>query len=472
MKKPRKGELFEIEITDLAFGAKGIARTDDFVWFINRALPGQNIVARAGRIKKAYGEARLMEVLSPAPDQIDPPCPYFGICGGCQMQHWKYEKQVEAKARQVKDILQRIGSIPDPPMLKAIGADNLYAYRNKMEFTFSDRRWLLQDDPMEKPVDFALGLHAPGCYDKVLDLDACLLQSEINNAILREVKQFTMESGLPPYNLRTHEGFWRFLILREGQQTGQYMVHLVTSGQFEPEGLDAVNHLCKLLTDQHPELFTFIHGISDNIGQVARSETERILHGPGHISEKIYGLEFEISPAAFFQTNTVQAEILFHFIVELADFKGTETVFDLYCGTGAIGLALADKVNQVIGVEVIESAVNDARRNAERNGIENATFVLADMKDALRDQPVIQELGVPDVLILDPPRGGTHPKTIEDVLNLKAPKVIYVSCNPPMLAKDLQSLSSAYTLKKVQPVDLFPHTKHIEVVALLELTSV
>lgn len=471
MEKPRKGELFEIEIEDLAFGARGLARMDDFVWFIDRALPGQKVLARAGRIKKAYGEASLVRVLLPAPDQIDPSCPYFGVCGGCQMQHWEYKKQVEAKARQVRDLLQRIGGITDPPVPEAIGADAIYEYRNKMEFTFSDRRWLVEDDPMEKPADFALGLHVPGRFDKVLDLDACFLQPEIRNRILREVKQFASGSGLPPYNQKTHEGFWRFLILREGQRTGQHMIHLVTSGQYEPSGSETVDQLCKILVNQYPELYTFVHGISDSKGQVARSETERILHGSGQIREKLSGLEFEISPAAFFQTNTIQAEKLFHSIIELAELNGTETVFDLYCGTGAIGLVLANRVRKVIGVEVIESAVEDARRNAERNNIRNATFVLADMKNALRDQSVIWRMGAPDVLILDPPRGGTHPKTIEDIIHLKAPKVIYISCNPPMLAKDLQSLTSIYQLKKAQPVDLFPHTKHIEVVALLELKS-
>jgi len=472
MKKPRKGDLFEIEIEDLAFGARGLARMDDFVWFVDRALPGQKILARAGRVRKAYGEARLVEVLSPATDQIDPPCPYFGICGGCQMQHWKYAKQADAKSRQVKDILQRIGGIDDPPMLDVIGADNLYGYRNKMEFTFSDRRWLLQDDAMEKPENFALGLHVPGRFDKVLDLDVCLLQSDFNNKIMGTIKQFALESGLPPYSQKTHEGFWRFLILRNGQQTGQHMIHLVTSGQFGEDGNKAVDKLCQTILDKHPDLTTFIHGISDSKGQVARSETERILHGSGQITEMLFGLEFEISPAAFFQTNTIQAEKLFYSIIELAEFKGTETVFDLYCGTGAIGLTLADKIKQVIGVEVIESAVEDARRNAKRNGISNANFILADMKDALRNQPAIQEMETPDVLILDPPRGGTHPKTIEDVLEIKAPKVIYVSCNPPMLAKDLQSLTSIYKLRKIQTVDLFPHTKHIEVVALLELKAI
>lgn len=471
MKKLRKGELFETVVTDMAFGARGVGRTEDFVWFIDRALPGQRVLARAGRIRKSYGEARLVEVLDPAPDQIDPPCPYFGVCGGCQMQHWRYEKQVESKTQQVRDILQRIGNIGDPPVNESVAAEDLYAYRNKMEFTFSDRRWLLRDDPGEKPEDFALGLHVPGRFDKVLDLDGCLLQSDQNNKILREVKRYASRSGLPPYSQKTHRGFWRFLILREGRRTGQLMVHLVTSGQYEPEGPKAVDGLFEELMQNHPGITTCIHGVSDSRGQVARSETERVLHGTGRITEQLLGLEFEISPAAFFQTNTAQAEKLLRVVRDLADFQGGETVLDLYCGTGAIGLAVADKVRRVIGVEVIESAVENARRNAARNGVTNADFVLADMKNALRDQPDLLLSKTPDVAILDPPRGGAHPKTIEDMLGIRARKVIYVSCNPPMLAKDLKSLLSAYDLKNVQPVDLFPHTKHIEIAALLELKS-
>lgn len=466
MQKPKKGEIFEFEIEDIGFGARGVARIDNFVWFIDRTLPGQRVRARVGRKRRSYGEARLIEVIRKAPDQIEAPCPWFGTCGGCQTQNWDYQKQLDAKTEQVTDILSRLGGYESVSVDETLASDRLFHYRNKMEFTFSDRRWTLPDEPEDVEKDFALGMHVPGRFDKVLQLDACLLQTERSNHLLQLITEEAQKSGLKPYGQKSHTGFWRFCIIREGHNTGDWMLNLITSGQAGEEGDHFIEQLCETVLNRFPDLTTFIHGISDSKGQVARSETERILHGPGKITDKIGNKVFEISPDAFFQTNTRQAETLFETIADVAQFSGDEVLYDLYCGTGAIGIVLADRVRQVLGVEVIEAAVINARKNASLNQLNNIEFVLADMKDALTENKSIRTAEKPDVVIIDPPRGGTHPKTIKDLLALAAPKLVYVSCNPPMLAKDSKELQQLYDLNCVKPVDMFPHTKHIEAVAL------
>jgi 23S rRNA (uracil1939-C5)-methyltransferase len=313
----------------------------------------------------------------------------------------------------------------------------------------------------------------PRRFDKVLDIDGCLLQSETNNQILRSVKTLALETELKPYNIRNHTGFYRFCILRQGLNTGDIMLNIITSGQAGKTGDDAMDWISHKLFWNHPEITTFIHSISDSLAQVAFAERERLLLGTGKITEKIGNRVFEISPGAFFQTNPRQAQQLFETISELADFQGTETVYDLYCGTGAIGISISHQVKRVLGIEVIQSAVEDGKRNVELNHIENIEFILADMKEAMKDYgPLTEQHGMPDVVILDPPRGGTHPDTVNGLLNLAPQKIVYVSCNPAILARDLKILcEKTYTLRTVQAVDMFPHTAHIEVVALLVRNS-
>jgi 23S rRNA (uracil1939-C5)-methyltransferase len=459
-------EILELEIESLAFGCRGVSRQDGFVWFVDRALPGQRVKAEVTRRRRQYGEAAIAEVLRPSPFEIPPPCPYFGTCGGCQAQHLDYPSQIEAKTGQVSEILRRIGGIPDARVMPAKAASRIYGYRNKMEFTCSDRPWRMDGPGPENPDAFAVGLHVPRRFDKILDIEACLLQSPEANQLLESCRRAMAASGLKPYNIKNHSGFWRFLIIREGMRTGQRMLHILTAGMEEKNGAECVDGMADSLLRDFPDLTTIVHGISDRPGQVAWSESERVLHGPGIIREEILGKTFEISPASFFQTNTLQADVLFDTLIELARFRGDETVFDLYCGTGAIGICLADRVRRVVGIEVIESAVRNARRNAACNGTGNIEFIHADMKYALQGRGER-----PDVVILDPPRGGTHPHTVRDILALAPQKIIYVSCNPPMLAKDLRQLSQGYTLEIVQPVDMFPHTQHIEAVAVLARTG-
>lgn len=468
-KQFRKGHSLELFIDDLSFGARGVARLDDFVWFVENGIPGQKVRARVRRVKQNYGEAFIEEVLESSPHQVDPPCSYFGICGGCQLQHLSYDVQVQAKTRQVKEILERIGGLGKIEVRPTLPAEKIYGYRNKMEFTFSVRRWFTEEEAPNKPSAFALGLHVPKRFDKVLDIDTCHLQSELGNRVLRTVKDLILQTGLKPYNIKSHKGFYRFLVIREGKNTGDLMLNLITSAQDLQEGREAIDWIVHKLFWCHPEITTVLHSTTDKKAQVALGESERLILGMGKITERIGERIFEISPNAFFQTNTHQAQRLFETTAELANFQGDEIVYDLYCGTGAIGICIADKVKKVLGIEVIPSAVKDAKRNIELNGLSNVEFVLTDMRDALGESStIIQTYGSPDVVILDPPRGGTHPKTAKGLLNLAPPKILYVSCNPAILARDLQVLcEKTYTLKVVQPVDMFPHTGHIEVVALL-----
>lgn len=468
-KSIKRGDTLELVIKDLAFGARGLARLDGFVWFVESGIPGQKVIAKVKRVQESYGEACVYEVLESSPHQVDPPCHYFGTCGGCQLQHLQYEVQVDAKTRQVQEILERIGGLNNTVIRPTLPAENIYNYRNKMEFSFSDQRWINKDDPHEASNDFALGLHVQNCFNKVLDIEACMLQSERSNSILKDVRELIRQTEMRPYSTKTHTGFWRFLVIREGKNTGDSMLNFVTSSQESEKGRKTIDWIVHKLFWRQPELTSVIHGITDRKAQTTFSESERLILGPKKITEKIDECIFEVSPNAFFQTNTDQAKRLFETITELADFQGEEIVYDLYCGTGAIGISIADKVKQVLGIEVIESAIEDGRRNVGLNEITNVQFVPADMKDALEETDALtQKYGSPDVVILDPPRGGTHPKTVKHLLELSPQKIIYVSCNPPILARDVKVLcENVYALKVVQPVDMFPHTGHIEVVALL-----
>ena len=471
--KNKKGDSLELLIEDLAFGAKGVARKDDFVWFINRGIPGQKVRATVRRIRSNYGEADIVKVIEPSPHQISPPCPFFGTCGGCQLQHLKYEMQVEYKTMQVKEILKRIGGLDQLEVLPTIPAEQTYGYRNKMEFTFSDRRWIMEGDHSDMPSNFALGLHVPGRFEKVIHIDTCLLQSEMSNRVFKTASDLTFETGLSAYNTKNHTGFWRFLVIREGKNTGDLMLNFITSGQEPKRGTKAIDWIVHKLFWRHPEITTIIHSITDRKAKVAFGESERLILGTGKITEQLGGKLFEISPDSFFQTNTSQAEVLFENIAKIANFKGDETVYDLYCGTGAIGISIADKVKQVICIEVIESAVQNGIQNMELNNISNLTFINADIKDVLKEKAELQnKYAPPDIIILDPPRGGTHPETVKHISALSPQKIVYISCNPSILARDLKVLcEKSYSLSVVQPIDMFPHTGHIEVVALLHRNS-
>jgi 23S rRNA (uracil1939-C5)-methyltransferase len=473
----RKGDFIQLKIDRVAFGGQGIARADGLVIFVKGAIPGDRVNALIFRKKKAYAEAKIQEFLAPSPDRIEAPCPYFGICGGCQWQHVTYERQLEYKRGHVEEALSHIGSLSGIEVHDPIPSEKHFGYRNKMEFSFSDRPWLplpppkipsispLQRGehgypPLEKgdKGGFALGLHVPGTFDKIIDMEACLLQQERGNEILREVKRFASESGLPPYGLKSHEGFWRFLTLRYSTHLDEWMVNLVTSEARTEVLLPLAQRLAALF----PNVKTVVNNITARKASIAVGEREVVLAGAGTIQDRIGPSTFQISANSFFQTNSLGAERLYGKVVEFAELKGRETVLDLYSGTGTIPIFLAGSARRVIGMEIVESAVLDARRNCQENGIENCEFILGDIREnltLLRIQP--------EVMIIDPPRAGMHQDVLSRVLEIGAERIVYVSCNPATLARDLGQMEEHYHISEIQPVDMFPHTYHVECVAKL-----
>jgi len=473
---PRKGEILDLTIDRVAFGGQGIAHADGLVIFVKGAIPGDKVNALIYKKKKAYAEARIQELLVPSPDRIKAPCPYFGICGGCQWQHVKYERQLEYKKEHVEEALSHIGSLSGVKVHVPIPSNKPFAYRNKMEFSFSDRIWLpsppvLPSTPATETSDshpsllkggrgdFALGLHVPGMFDKIIDVDACLLQHERGNEILSEVKRFARESGLPPYGVKSHEGFWRFLTLRHSGYFDEWMVNLVTSEMRS----EAVLPLVHRLTTRFPNVKTVVNNITARRASIAVGEKEVVLSGAGTIQDRIGPSSFHISANSFFQTNSLGAEKLYGKVVEFAELKVSETVLDLYSGTGTIPIFLAGSARRVIGMEIAESAVLDARRNCQENGIENCEFILGDIRENLSLLRV-----QPEVMIIDPPRTGMHQDVLSGVLKIGAERIVYVSCNPATLARDLGQMQEQYHVTEIQPVDMFPHTYHVEAVAKLE----
>ena len=456
----RRGDIVELHIDRAAFGGQGIARLDGLVIFVNGAVPGDRVRALIFRKKKAYAEARIEELLVPSSDRIQAPCPYFGTCGGCQWQHVTYERQLEYKRAHVEEALSHIGSISGIEVHDPVPSEKRFGYRNKMEFSFSDRPWL-PHPPLEKrgEAGFALGLHVPGTFDKIIDVDACLLQQERGNEILREVKRFARQSGLPPYGLRSHTGFWRFLTLRHSAYLNEWMVNVVTSD----ERLDLNLTLAQRLTALFPNVKSVVNNVSARKASIAVGEREVVVAGAGMIQERIGGSTFQISANSFFQTNSLGAERLYGKVVEFAELTGKETVVDLYSGTGTIPIFLANSASRVIGMEIAESAIVDARRNCEANGIENCEFILGDIRENLTLLSIR-----PQVMIIDPPRTGMHQDVLSRVLEIGAERIVYVSCNPATLARDLGRMQEHYQILEIQPVDMFPHTYHIECVTKLE----
>ena len=457
-----KGETLELEIEDLAYGGKGVAKKNGFVIFVDGAIPDQRVRAVITRRKKAYAEARVLEVLRKSPWEVEPRCKHFGSCGGCRLQNLAYEKQLEVKRQQVVDALQRIGGLKGIPVESTLPSPDQYFYRNKMEFSFSDRPWREQGD--EDVPDFALGLHRRGRFDKVLNLDECWLQAPETATVLKEVREFAFASGLPPYSNTSHEGFWRFLVLRRGVNTGQWMVNVVTT----EERPDLLEPLTGQLQGILPGLRSFVNNVNTGRGGVAFGESEALVWGERTIEEKLGDYTFEISANSFFQTNTKQAERLYNTVLEFANFTGDEMVYDLYSGTGSIAIYLSGHVRRVLGVESVDDAVADAWRNAERNHITNCYFIAGDLREVFRDtKAFLKKNEDPDVIVLDPPRDGVHPKVLPKLASLGAERIVYVSCNPTTQARDLAMLAPRYRVVKVRPVDMFPQTSHIEAVALL-----
>ncbi len=455
-----------VTITDIGSEGNAIARIDDMVLFVPGMIPGDEVDVRVTKKKKRYMEGVALEVVSPSPDRIKPPCPHFGVCGGCRWQHLPYERQLYYKAKQVTDNLTRIGHISIGLVDPILGSEKIYGYRNKLEFTFSERRWMTREELVAggfdgQPSEPALGFHIPGIFDKVLDINECHLMAELSDTIRNEVRMYALERRLPFYDFREHRGFLRNMFVRISS-TGEVMVVLVTTNAF-PEERDL---LLRFLTERFPEI-TSLYSIINTKRNDSISDLQPVhITGSMFITEVMDGLRFRVGPKSFYQTNSGQAVRLYGVVRDFAQLTGAENVYDLYTGTGTIACYLASKAAKVTGIEYIEEAVADARINAADNGISNASFIAGDIKDILNDE-LFRKSGKPDVIITDPPRAGMHTDVVNAMLRSGADRIVYVSCNPATQARDIEILSTAYDVARIAPVDMFPHTFHVENVALL-----
>ena len=476
----KKGDIIELEIESYAFEGKGIARINKselnhvsnsidkkYVIFVPHAYPGDIVKAKILRLKKSYGEAKLEEIIKPAEGRIEPECRYFGVCGGCKQQDLDYTLQLKYKEEQVIDVFNRLGGFKNFDVEPILASEKIFFYRNKMEFSFSEKRWLTPDEiKSSENIDsyFALGLHIPRMFDKVLDIDECFLQSPESNKILNVTRDFFKTRKTPVYSTKTHTGYLRNLVIRNSAHTKDLMVNLVTS----EENDKLMREYSDTLKDKIPEITTIINNINLKKSQVAVGDYEKVYYGDGFIFDKIGKYRYRISANSFFQTNTLQAEKLYGVAAGFAEFSGNETVYDLYSGAGTITIFISEFVKKVYGFESVQSAVDDANINCKLNNISNTEFVLADLNKSFL--PVIRDLQIehPDVVIADPPRSGMNPKTVNDILKLSPSKIVYISCNPATQARDINLLAEGgYKLVKIKPVDMFPQTYHIENVALL-----
>jgi len=468
----RKGEIIELTIVDPAERDQCFGRTESGmgVMVTGTLAPGDRVSARIYKVRQRYLEAAALEVLEPSADRVDPVCCVFGACGGCKWMHVSYEAQLRFKRKKVEDSLVHIGGFENPDVLPVLAAPEPFHYRNKVEFSCSNMRYLLQDeirsDELLKPKHFALGFHAPGNFEKVLDLDTCYLAKPCMNQVLNLVREFAISRGLVPYAAKSHEGYLRNLMMRYSERHDQLMVNIVTSWYDRALMEDFRSVLEAAMPTQS---MTIVNNVTTRKNTVATGEQEHIVSGPGYVTERLGTLDFRISANSFFQTNTRQAETLYDQILKEANLGPDDTVYDLYCGTGTITLYLARHCRQAVGIEVVESAVKDAEMNSDLNGLSNAVFFQADLKDfhAMRD--ALSPYDTPRVIVTDPPRAGMHPKALETMLKLEPERIVYVSCNPANLARDGKEIcAQGFRMTTVQPVDMFPQTNHIETVACFE----
>lgn len=467
MRKKQKNTVLEnLTITDYAAEGKALVRHEGKVVFVSGAIPGDRVNIRLSKNKKDWAEGKAVDILEPSPDRLEPFCKHFGTCGGCKWQMLPYEKQLAFKQQEAVQNLVRIGKIELPEVLPIVGSADTIHYRNKLEFTFSNKRYLTNAELNNENISAqqnALGYHAPGIFDKVIDIDECFLMDDVNNRIRNTVREIAVENNFGYYNIKEHTGWLRNIIIRYCS-TGELMVNICINHEDEPNRLILLNSLLSKV----PEISTLLYTINPKWNDSIYDLEPIVYHGKGYAIEKLEDFEFIISPKSFFQTNTRQAEQLYSITRDFAGLTGTETVYDLYCGTGSIGIFLSKQAKKIIGVEVIEDAIEDARKNAALNNINHATFIAGDVIKICNDE-FFEQHGRPDVIITDPPRAGMHEKLVIKLLEMAAPKIVYVSCNTATQARDLSLLSEKYKVMKVQPVDMFPHTHHIESVVLLTL---
>lgn len=458
--------ISDVHIIDIAEEGKGVARHDEMVMFIERAVPGDIVDVELLRKKKSFLEGRVSVLKQASEHRVDPFCPHFGVCGGCKWQHMKYDAQLLFKQQTVDNALKRLGKVDTSDMEPILGSAQTEYYRNKLEFTFSNKRWLTSvDDEVDVNDMDALGFHIPGRFDKILDIDHCFLQQDPSNDIRNSVREFAVANGISFYDLREHSGALRNLIIRTAS-TGEVMLIVVFAYPDEEQ----VDILMSFINAKFPNLASLLYIINQKKNDTIFDQEIEVYSGRDFIYEEMEGLKFKVGPKSFYQTNSAQAYELYKIIRDMADLKGEELVYDLYTGAGTIANFVAKSAKEVIGVEYVPTAIEDAKVNSEINGISNTKFYAGDMKDVLTAD-FVAEHGKPDVVITDPPRAGMHGNVVARILEMEAEKVVYVSCNVATQARDLEILQEKYEVVRIKPVDMFPHTQHVENVVLLRLKS-
>ena len=469
MRKKKPLPIFEnITITDVAAEGKALARVNDMVVFVPWAVPGDVVNLQVTRKKHSFCEARIIDFVEKSPLRIEPRCPHFGICGGCKWQNLPYAEQIKAKQKQVHDQLSRIGKVELPEFRPILGSVKEFEYRNKLEFGFSNKRWLTQDE-VDKGLEIkdknAVGFHITGAFDKIYPIENCCLMDPLQNEIRNSIRDYALEHDLTFYDLRNQHGLLRDMVLRNSN-TGEWM--LIMQFRFEEEGDEQrAEKLLQFIADRFPQITSLLYVNNTKCNDTFNDLDVITFKGNDHIFEEMEGLRFKVGPKSFYQTNTEQAYHLYSVAREFAGLTGDELVYDLYTGTGTIANFVSRKARKVIGIEYVPEAISDAKINSEINGIGNTLFYAGDMKDILTED-FIQEHGRPDVIITDPPRAGMHPDVVNVILGAKPKRIVYVSCNPATQARDLQLMDAEYKVTEVQPVDMFPHTPHVENVVLLE----
>ena len=469
MKKKNLPLLKDITITGIAAEGKALTRIDDMVVFVPYCVPGDIVDLQVTKKKHSFMEARVDRIVKPSEERCEAVCKHYGVCGGCKWQILPYPAQLRYKQQQVTDNLTRIGKVKLPEISPILGSKHIYAYRNKLEFTFADRKWLSWDeihaagglDQIDNT--YGLGFHITNCFDKVLDIEECHLMPDINNRIRNGIRRFARDHAMTFYNEHTHQGQLRTLILRANHK-GEIMLILSFGEPLDDNGFA----LLKWLHSEFPEIVSLQYVVNTKYNDTIGDLDIQVFFGADHIMEEMEGLQFKVGPKSFYQTNTEQAYELYKVARDFAELTGEELVFDLYTGTGTIANFVAKQAKQVIGIEYVPEAIEDAKVNAKLNLLDNTLFFAGDMKDILNED-FITQYGRPDVIITDPPRAGMHEDVVKTILFAEPKRIVYVSCNPATQARDLALLDEKYEVTKVQPVDMFPHTQHVENVVQLQL---
>ena len=452
-------------ITSVAAEGVSLGRHNDYVIFVSGVIPGDIVDVQLTRMRKAYAESKLLKIREFSKDRIEPFCKHFGTCGGCKWQMLPYEKQLEYKEKQVYDQLTRLGKLENLNLKPIIPAKNDKYYRNKLEYTFAQRRWIDSNEPFVENTGRnleGLGFHVRGMFDRIVDIDECFLQVELSNEIRNKLREFTKRDGYDYYNSRTHEGMMRNLMIRTSS-LGEIMVVVI----FNRDEKQLIEAVMKFLDEEFPNLTSLQYVVNTKFNDSIYDQDLICYKGRSYILEDLDGLKFRIGPKSFFQTNTEQALVLYRKTVEFADIKADELIYDLYTGTGTIANFIAKKCKKVVGIDSVPEAIDDAKKNSELNNIDNAVFYAGDMKDLLNSE-FIEKNGKPDTIILDPPRAGVHENVINIMREISAKKIVYVSCNPASQARDISMLSDMYNVVEVQALDMFPHTHHVENIVLME----